>query len=76
MDLFSYMASCTERGTILPPERVEEGEEFQVVIKEELDKALTQFARNGYFEIGYSILINLPWIVFVSVISQDIGYAS
>lgn len=74
MDLFSYYGSCNERGTVLPPKEVEEGERFSVIIKKNLDKALKGFALTGYFQLGYAILINLPWIVFVTVISRNIEF--
>lgn len=75
LDVYSYMISCTERGTIIPPEEVEEGDPFKDVIKEALDKSLRNFTVKGYLDLIFAFSINLPWIVFIAVFSQDVSYS-
>jgi hypothetical protein len=49
-------------------------EEFRTALGDSIQQKIVTFERKGYFMIFVGALLNLPWIVLVLVLKNDIEY--
>jgi hypothetical protein len=73
---FSFLASCTDRGEIIYPERVtEKGDSMRVAIHEALKLRLKTWTRWGYLLLLVSIVLNVPWVWGLIFLSKNLVFS-
>jgi hypothetical protein len=73
-NLFEYLANCRRNGKFVEPTYRVKDVPYSQVLRQDLDKKLKRFEIMGYAFILGAIVINVPWIVFLSLAAQDIEY--
>lgn len=72
---YSFLGSCTDKGQKIYPEVMEEeGKSFEETIKDAVAEAIKKWERWGYIHAVYALFLNIPWIVALAILSQDLVY--
>ena len=71
--IFTYRATCDREGVYLAP-RWLKGAKFQEALKAQLDKQLGKYWLSGFIAFGIGLLLNVPWWVFLSLLSRNLAY--
>lgn len=73
-NLFEYVANCRRNGKFVEPDYRQKDVPYSVLLREELDKKMRRFELLGYGFIFLAAVINVPWVVFLSLAAEDIEY--
>ena len=73
-NLFEYVANCRRNGKFVEPDYRQKDVTYSQVLRAELDKKLKRFELGGYVFILLAAVINVPWVVFLTLASEDIEY--
>ena len=72
---YSFLGSIDAKAEKIYPEIMEEeGKTFEATIKDAVKEAIKKWERWGYIHAVYALLLNVPWIVALAILSQDLVY--
>ena len=79
---FTYVATCNEDGEPLFPGKVgdefnsnaKDTDDFKKTLKAELHRRITAWERTAILELLLAAAVNVPWIVFLLLVAQDLEY--
>jgi len=75
--VFTYTATCDEKGRVLAPEKADQFHHFtgeDGALKSELDRTLARYVEAAKWEVLFAALLNVPWIVFLSLVDHTLTY--
>lgn len=73
-NLFEYTANCRRNGKFVEPTYRQKDVPYSQLLREELDRKMKRFELMGYVLLLAAAIINVPWVIFLSLASEDIEY--